>query len=154
MNMIREKSLNFNSGKFDFVIKNYSGKSINVNKKIFEKIIKTTMNILKINKNIGIGLVFVNKNFIQQLNKKYRKKNKPTDVLSFGSINENIGDIIICPEFANEEKKLFKLSFRLMIVKLFIHGFLHFLGYNHNKRVEKRKMADLEDKIIKFIKQM
>ncbi|SRR4030042_2288486 len=132
----------------DIVIKNYSGKSVGVSGEIFRKAAKITMDILKINKNIGIGLIFTNKNLICQLNKKYRKKDKSTDVLSFGSINDSLGDIVICPEVADEEKNLFGLSFRWMLVKLFIHGFLHFLGYNHIKGVEKQKMADLENKIL------
>jgi len=98
-----------------------------------------------------------NKN-IKKLNKKFRKKNKPTDVLSFPfqkKINSNkviyLGDIIISYEFMNITKFLTNLEFQEKVAKIFIHGFLHLLGYDHVKLKDFKKMNIEELKIYNFI---
>ncbi len=78
-----------------------------------------------------ISLAFVSKSEMQKLNKKFRGKNKPTDVLSFEGINE----VVICPEVVKENEE--------EMIKVFIHGILHLLGYDHEKT---KKEADLMEK--------
>ena len=104
-------------------------------------------------KKIGLSLNIVGKAKIQSLNRIHRNKNKPTDVLSF-PLNENgiskyhainaimeLGDIFICPVIAKE-----KIEF------LVVHGFLHLLGYDHEKSSqEKEKMFSLQERILKNI---
>lgn len=82
-----------------------------------------------------ISLAFVNKSEIKKLNKKFRGKNKETDVLSFLLNEKNLlGEIVICPEVAETEKEM---------VKALIHGILHLLGYEHEKS---KKEAELMEK--------
>ena len=102
-------------------------------------------------------LLSKNKN-IQKLNKKFRNKDKPTDILSFPAekkinIKKNpyLGDIIISYEFINKPKLLSKLEFKKKLVKIFIHGFLHLFGYNHTKLKDYKKMYKEEEKIYKFV---
>ena len=87
-----------------------------------------------------------NKN-IQKLNKKFRNKNKATDVLSFPSEKKlnikkspYIGDIVISYEFMNKPKTLSILEFKNKVIKIFIHGFLHLLGYDHIKLKDFKEM--------------
>ena len=102
-------------------------------------------------------LLSTNKN-IKKLNKKFRKKNKSTDVLSFPSekiINIKkspyIGDIVVSYEFMNKPKALKALEFKGKVTKIFIHGFLHLLGYDHIKLKDFKKMLIEEEKIYKAI---
>jgi probable rRNA maturation factor len=103
-------------------------------------------------------LLSSNKN-IKKLNKKFRNKNKATDVLSFPSekkINIKkspyIGDIIISYEFMNKPKILSTLEFKNKVTKVFIHGFLHLLGYDHIKLKDFKVMLIEEEKIYQTIK--
>ena len=111
-----------------------------------------------IKKKVSLTILLSNNKNIKKLNKKFRDKNKSTDILSFPSekkINikkfSYLGDIIISYEFMNKPKKANKLEFKIKLVKIFIHGFLHLLGYNHIKLKDYRKMLKEEDKIYKFI---
>ena len=97
---------------------------------------------------------------IKKLNQKFRKKNKSTDALSFpyysfknlNSIKENniyIGDIAICFEVINSRSK--KNSFIREFDKVWIHGLLHLLGYNHIKDKDYFKMYKFEKRILRLI---
>ena len=98
-----------------------------------------------------------NKN-IKKLNKKFRNKNKATDILSFPSekkINIKkspyIGDIVISYEFINKPRTLSTTEFKNKVTKIFIHGFLHLLGYDHIKSKDFKSMLNEEEKIYKSI---
>lgn len=83
-----------------------------------------------------ISVAFVGKKEIKAFNKKYRKKNKPTDVLSFIYFNSKkilSGEVIICPKIVEENAKQSGYDFKLEIMKVLIHGILHLLGYDHEK---------------------
>ena len=91
-------------------------------------------------KKTSLTILLSNNKDIKKLNKKFRNKNKATDVLSFPSekkINIKkspyIGDIVISYEFMNKPKTLSSLEFKNKVTKIFIHGFLHLLGHDHIK---------------------
>jgi probable rRNA maturation factor len=112
-----------------------------------------------IKKRASLTILLSNNRHIKKLNKKFRNKNKPTDILSFPSEkNFNIkkspylGDIIISYEFMNKPKNLDNLEFKNKVIKIFIHGFLHLLGYNHIKVKDFKKMIKEEEKIYKNVK--
>jgi probable rRNA maturation factor len=88
----------------------------------------------------SISLAFVSKEEIEKLNKTFRKKNNPTDVLSF-ELNERdcLGEIVICPDIVKQNAKKYRVSTEQEMIKVFIHGILHLLGYDH----EKSKKDDL-----------
>ena len=111
-----------------------------------------------IKKKVSLTILLSNNKNIKKLNKKFRNKNKPTDVLSFPAekkinIKKNyyLGDIIISYEFIDKSKKLSNLEFKKKVVKIFIHGFLHLLGYDHIKLKDFKKMLIEEEKIYKTI---
>lgn len=78
-------------------------------------------------KNYDLSVVFVSENKIRSLNKKYRKINKPTDVLSF-SLSKNLGEILICKKIAQKKKN--------PVLFLVIHGMLHLKGLEHSDKME------------------
>lgn len=100
-------------------------------------------------KNISnISLVFIGEDKIRQINKKYRKKDKATDVLSFEGLNE----IFICPAAVKRQAKNLKNPFRSELMRVLIHGILHLKGYRHEKsKKEMEKMEGLEEKILQSI---
>ena len=111
-----------------------------------------------INKKIYITLLLSNNKNIKKLNKKFRNKNKNTDILSFPfkqntkSLKEiYLGDIIISFDHINKPQSINKYDFKYKLVKIFIHGFLHLLGYDHKKYKEYKKMLKEEEKIFKSV---
>ena len=112
-----------------------------------------------IKKKVSLTILLSNNKNIKKLNKKFRNKNKATDVLSFPSeIKINIkkspyiGDIVISYEFMNKRKVLSDLDFKNKVTKIFIHGFLHLLGYDHIKLRDFKVMLIEEEKIYQTIK--
>ncbi len=93
-----------------------------------------------------------NNSKMKNLNKKYRKINKPTDVLSF-PLNMKIkskiylGDIAISYEIVN--KRSYNSSFVYELDKMWIHGYLHLSGYDHIKNLDFEKMYKKENLIFK-----
>jgi len=111
-----------------------------------------------IKKKISLTILLSNNKNIKKLNKRFRNKNKSTDVLSFPSekkINikksHYIGDIVVSYEFMNKPKSLNALEFKDKTIKIFIHGFLHLLGYDHIKLKDFKDMLIEEEKIYKAI---
>ena len=112
-----------------------------------------------IKKKISLTVLLSNNKNIKKLNKKFRNKDKATDVLSFPSekkINIKkspyIGDIVISYDFMNKPKALSILEFKNKVAKIFIHGFLHLLGYDHIKIKDFKVMLIEEEMIYQTIK--
>ena len=112
-----------------------------------------------IGKKINLTILLSNNKNIKKLNKDFRNKNMPTDVLSFPfekkldlKKTNYLGDIVISYEFMIKPKNPDVLKFKERVIKIFIHGFLHLLGHDHIKLKEFKKMLKEEDKIYKFIK--
>ena len=110
------------------------------------------------NKRVGLTLLLSNNRCIKKLNKDFRNKNKPTDILSFPLTKKKlmakktyIGDIIISYNFMNKPKSQNIKDFKEKLIKTFIHGFLHLLGFDHIKDKDYKKMINEEKKIYKSV---
>ncbi len=107
-----------------------------------------------LNKKISLSLLLSNNKNIKRLNKNFRNKNKSTDILSFPS-NEKvkfskncyIGDIIISYNFIDKPKSQKLKFFKEKLIRIFIHGFLHLLNFDHKKNKDFEKMLK-EEKLI------
>ena len=109
-------------------------------------------------KDINFTILLSNSIKLKKLNKKFRNKNKTTDVLSFPFYSKNlklkkneinyIGDIAISYEIINFRSKN---EFFLEFDKVWVHGFLHLLGYDHIKNKDYYKMEKIEKKILEII---
>ena len=126
----------------------------------FKKICKAFPEKYKFpNKKISLSLLLSNNKNIKKLNKHFRNKNKSTDILSFRFNkkikilkNTYLGDIIISYNYLNKPKSQDLESFKEKVIKIFIHGFLHLLGFNHVKNKDYFKMLREENFIYKHIK--
>ena len=110
------------------------------------------------NKKITLTLLLSNNKFIKKLNKNFRNKNKPTDILSFPlskkkliSKKTYIGDIIISYNFMDKPRSQNIKNFKEKVIKTFIHGFLHLIGFDHIKDKDYKRMLSEEAKIYKSV---
>ncbi|MBK9293225.1 MAG: rRNA maturation RNase YbeY [Oligoflexia bacterium] len=97
-------------------------------------------------------VVFVGKKTSKQLNFKYRKKNYPTDVLSFknNQKKQGLGELVLCLPVLKAQAKKQKHSIKLEVITMLTHGFLHLLGYDHEKSLkDEARMMKIQENIIK-----
>src|SRR5574342_718621 len=103
-----------------------------------------------------LSVTFVSNERIQEINREYRDKDQPTDVISFAleemgegeievvgaDIPRVLGDIIISVPRAREQAEEYNHSFMRELGFLAVHGFLHLLGYDHMNEQDEKKMFD------------
>lgn len=115
-------------------------------KKAGERFIK----VLAIKKSVSV--VLVGEARIRALNKKYRHKDKVTDVLSFGDWGDKefLGEIVICLPQIKRQAKQFGVSAREELIRMLAHGFLHLTGLDHEKfQVEEKRMIKKQEELVK-----
>ena len=125
----------------------------------FKKICKAFPRKYKfLNKKVSFTLLLSNNKNIKNLNKVFRKKNKSTDILSFPlnkkvkiSKNTYLGDIIISLNYLDKPRSQDLKSFKEKVTKIFIHGFLHLLGFDHKKNKDYSKMLKEENLLYKSV---
>ena len=96
-----------------------------------------------------LTVVFVGTDQIQQLNKEFRGKDSPTDILSFAPVEEkSLGELIVCVEIIEKQAVEHDLSLVQEYCYMLIHGVLHLLGYDHEKDdTEAERMYLLQDNL-------
>lgn len=106
-----------------------------------------------------VSLVLASDEFVQKLNREYRGKDKPTNVLSFESGMNPIkgqpfvaGDIVVAYETIVKEAIEQKKTFSEHLAHLLVHGTLHLLGEDHLSDIQAEKMEAKEIKIMKHLK--
>jgi len=111
-----------------------------------------------------VGIIFVNNSYIKRLNKRYRKVNRTTDVIAFPMEEHReftpsipfssrlLGDVFISAERAKVQAKDFGHSIKKEIAILTIHGILHLLSYDHERRKDGLVMRNKEQEILNQIK--
>ena len=105
---------------------------------------------------VNIRIVDHNEGLI--LNKKYRKRNQPTNVLTFeGNLDQErnldielpfLGDIVICLPVVIQESRDQHKNLSAHFMHMLIHGFLHLLGFDHKKKDDETIMQSIENKVI------
>lgn len=95
-----------------------------------------------------ISFALVNNEIIQELNRKYRGEDMPTDVLSFSMDEEIWGDIVISTEKVIEQAEEYGHSIKRELSYLIVHGILHLLGYDHETPGEQAEMRQKEERVL------
>ena len=111
-------------------------------------------------KRLSLTILLTGNSKMKYLNNKFRNENKTTDVLSFpirdyieNKKNKNtaiyLGDIALNYEIINQRSK--DSNFDLQFDRMWIHGYLHLLGYDHKKIKDYKIMKKIEDRILKIL---
>ncbi|MCK4520651.1 rRNA maturation RNase YbeY [Candidatus Parcubacteria bacterium] len=128
-----------------------------------EKFLKKTAKIIlkgEAKKEANVSIAFVGQGRMREINKRYRDKNRVTDVLSFPESKvllqkfkvgptqriQGLGEIIICLREVKKNAKKFNSSFKKELNRVLIHGILHLLGYDHEKTEEEAKQMEEKEK--------
>ena len=106
------------------------------------------------NKKQEFTILLTNNKKMKRLNKKFRNKNKTTDVLSFPiknvyKKNNYIGDLALSFEIINGRSK--SSTFSIEFDKMWIHGYLHLIGFDHKKIKDFKKMNKKENLIFQYL---
>ena len=137
-------------------------KKIKHPKKYFSQKLKKIAKIINLfkNKNVTFTILLTNSLNMKKLNKKFRKRNKSTDILSFPSFSPKnlklikekkiyIGDLAASYEIINLRSR--KKNFFIEFDKAWVHGLLHLIGYDHIKNQDYYKMNKIEKRILNSI---
>lgn len=104
----------------------------------------------------SVSLAFVSDGQIRTLNRQWRKKDKPTDVLSFAPValpgssrdTHNWGDIFVAPTTVRKEAKRRGIAFPEECLRVSIHGLLHLMGYDHPTDAEEFRMFSIQERAL------
>ncbi|MEK7435201.1 MAG: rRNA maturation RNase YbeY [Cyanobacteriota bacterium] len=135
---------------------NNNQNKIEIDEKYWTDFSNKIFDLLKLEEDTEVSITFTDNTEIQQLNKEYRNKDYPTDVLSFPfdnefnlPVNNILGDIIISLEKSTEQAIEYGHSFNRETSFLIVHGILHLLGYDHENEEDEKEMFDLQKELLK-----
>lgn len=119
----------------------------------YENLLKHFLEDLEVSEAI-LSIILVDNKEIHEINKTYRNKDYPTDVISFALEDDKtmispvrvLGDIFISLDKAHEQAEAYGHSFKRELSFLMIHGLLHLLGYDHESKEEEEIMFSLQRK--------
>lgn len=144
--------------ELDFV--NCGPASYDAYEETFLNLMKKTFSHLSVKVNYLVDVTIVDNLKIHEINREYRKVDRPTDVISFAFMDDkdekvldkniptSLGEIIISYEKAEEQAKDYGHSINREMSFLFVHGLLHLLGYDHMKEADEKVMFRLQDEIL------
>ncbi|HEY4623188.1 MAG TPA: rRNA maturation RNase YbeY [Solibacillus sp.] len=129
---------------------------------LVEKLLQHAAQIEGIEDGSEVSITFVTNEAIHEINRQYRDKDQPTDVISFAleemgerevqiigeGIPRILGDIIISTDRTREQAEDFGHSFERELGFLAVHGFLHLLGYDHMEPEDEKVMFGKQDEIL------
>ena len=136
----------------NYKLKNYE--------KLYEHLFLKTLKKLSLDENYIMSVTFVSIDKIHEINLNYRHIDRPTDVISFafmddineknisGDFPKDLGEIYICYDVADENRKKYDNSIERELSFLFVHGLLHLLGYDHMEKEDEVEMFKLQDEIL------
>ncbi|MFF5993750.1 rRNA maturation RNase YbeY [Lysinibacillus sp. KU-BSD001] len=129
---------------------------------LVEKLLQHAAKVENIEEGSEVSITFVTNEAIHEINREYRDKDQPTDVISFAleemgegeiqiigeGIPRVLGDIIISTDRTREQAEEYGHSFERELGFLAVHGFLHLLGYDHMTEEDEKEMFGKQDEIL------
>lgn len=117
---------------------------------IINNVAMKTMEELKLKGSAELSVVLSDSAAVQRLNRDWRGKDKPTNVLSFPAGEPGmLGDVVLAYEIVKQEAEEQKKSFDHHLMHLIIHGILHLVGHDHEDDKEAENMESLEIRILR-----
>jgi len=137
-------------------------------KKFLKQVAMKVLEAEQTGDNVELGILITSQEKIRELNREYREKDEPTDVLAFQMITEQVqkaidlfivppdnirhlGEVVISYPQAVIQAREHKHTVKKEIAVLLIHGILHLLGYDHEKPSDERKMKPREEAILELV---
>ena len=142
-------------------INNITKEFKNIDERFLTKVVKKILVQEKISARMNLSIALIDAVEIKAINKKYRKENKATDVLSFGElVNQGKSnglfsepEIIICPEEVQKNAKQAKELFKKELARVLIHAILHLLNYEHEEGGDQaKKMFRKQEEYVSLFK--
>ncbi len=116
---------------------------------LINKVFFAAEKVLSLNSEFTISIVLTDDDYLQSLNKQFRNKDKPTDVLTFPDGTDGyLGDIFISMERCLEQSIEYGHLFSRELGFLVVHGLLHTLGYDHISKEDEAVMIALQNEIL------
>lgn len=129
---------------------------------LVENLLHHAATVLQVEEDSEVSVTFVTNAAIQDINREYRDKDQPTDVISFAleemaegemeiiieGMPRMLGDIIISTERAAQQASEYGHSVERELGFLAVHGFLHLLGYDHMTEQQEQEMFGKQDEIL------
>jgi len=140
--------------------------TVEIDEEFLRRVVNEVLKGEKIKKEVNLSLAFIGSGRMRKLNRKYRGKNRVTDVLAFpesevlfekfkiGPLQKvkGLGEIVICLREVKKNAKRFNSTFEKELANVLIHGLLHLLGYDHEKNEkEAKKMQQKQQKYLEQI---
>ncbi|HVM90567.1 MAG TPA: rRNA maturation RNase YbeY [Verrucomicrobiae bacterium] len=124
-----------------------------------ERIAAAMTRILRLRGRVSVSVSFVSEAAIRKLNREHMGKDRPTDVLSFPLAAfytppkeaRLLGDVVICPAYAEREARRRSIPAREELARLLIHGILHLVGYDHATPAEEARMFGLQERVVEAV---
>ena len=132
-------------------------KKYRVNERLVKKIILKILKYIGKPRDTELEVIFLADKAIRPINKTYKRRDAPTDVLSFKLDRDEfgsrkfLGEIFISIDRAKENSRRFKADFKEEIVLYVIHGILHLFGYDDEDAASKRRMSKKEKEILGYL---
>ena len=129
-------------------IKNLSGgvQYVHSLKKIGETILKKERKV-----HLDLSVVLLKESKMRELNRTYRGKDNPTNVLSFPSEELGLGELVLCPAVIRKDAVKYGITFKAELNRIFIHGMMHLLGYDHKKDEDFKRMSHKEEHYLSLV---
>lgn len=123
---------------------------------VIMRALRLTLQATKTAPSGSVSVAFVSDAKMRALNKRWRRKDRTTDVLSFAppkvpvikSVPRQWGDIFVSPAFVRKEARKRNISFREELLRVIVHGMLHLMGYDHATEREETKMFSLQERCL------
>lgn len=129
--------------------------------RVFEDLAAHAIQKLHRDDRFSLEVNFVDEETIHEINRQYRKIDRPTDVISFAFLDEveneikiqgdvmlMLGEIFISVDQAKQQAKEYQHSLHRELCFLFVHGLLHLLGYDHQDEEEEKEMFQIQEEIL------
>jgi probable rRNA maturation factor len=121
-----------------------------------ERVASAVSRALHLNGHVSVSLSFVSEAAMRNLNKEHMHKDRATDVLAFPlealfvppKEARLLGDLVICPAYAEREAKRRSIAPREELARLLIHGILHLVGYDHDTPLKESRMFGLQERLL------
>ena len=98
-----------------------------------------------------LSVVLCGERKMQELNRVYRGKDKPTNVLSFRQEELGLGELVLCPAIIRKDAVKYGITFKAELNRIFIHGMMHLLGYDHKKDEDFKRMSHKEEHYLSLV---